>query len=205
MRILPAVNCPSFRCVEERVAVAASFPAPWIHIDAADGRFSIVPTWNSAEEFGYLRARFPGVRFQIHLMVADPEAVLPVWLDAGADEVVVHWEALRHRRIAECMPVRIGICAETPVEDAFPFLAPATPVLLLAVKPGLAGQALDLSVVEKARVLRERFSDIPIEIDGGVSMATIPIVRECADTAAAATAVFGSPDPARAYRELCAR
>ncbi|MDO8469749.1 MAG: ribulose-phosphate 3-epimerase [bacterium] len=207
MRILPAVNCPSFHCVEERVALAAAFSAPWVHLDVADGKFSIVPTWNNPEEFEFLRSRFPDTKFQVHLMVQDPEAVLREWLDAGADEVVVHWEALRHQRLATRMPdahIRIGICAATAIEDVIPFLGPAIPVLLLTVPPGLSGHTLDLSVVEKARALRERFPEISIEIDGGVTAHTIPIIRECADAATAGVAIFNSPDPARAYRDLCA-
>ena len=207
MRILPAVNCPSFHCVEERVALAAAFSAPWVHLDVADGKFSIVPTWNDPEAFGFLRSRFPDTKFQVHLMVADPEAVLPAWFDAGADEVIVHWEALRHQRLAIRMPdahIRIGICAVTAIEDVLQFLGPATPVLLLAAPPGLSGHTLDLSIVEKARALRERFPDIPIEIDGGVTTHTILIIRECADSATAGMAIFNSPDPARAYRDLCA-
>lgn len=206
MRILPAINCPNFRTVEERVALAAAFGAPWVHLDAADGKFSVVPTWNSAEEFGFLRSRYPGIRFQVHLMVVNPEAVLPAWLDAGANEVVVHWEALGRQWVGTAPQpgIRIGITMTTAIEDVLPFLGPAVPVLLLTVPPGLSGHTLDLSVVEKARTLRERFPDIPLEIDGGVTTHTIPIIRECADLATAGSAIFGTPDPARAYRELCA-
>lgn len=207
MRIFPAVNCQNFPCVEKRMAAIAGFASLWAHLDAADGRFSVVPTWNNPEEFAVLRARYQEMKFQIHLMVEHPEEVAGLWFGAGADEVVVHCEALRSRGFRTKFPgrrVRIGIRHDTAVEDTLPFLDAETPVLILAVPPGLAGHALDLSVIEKAKTLRERFPNISIEVDGGVSKETAPLVRECADIAVAATAIFNTPDPARSYRELCA-
>lgn len=207
MRILPAVNCPSFHCVEERVALAASFPAPAVHIDVADGRFSLVPTWRDVGEFGSLRARYPSLSFQIHLMLEDPEVELAQWIEAGANEVIVHVEALESRNVAARYPettIWIGVKSETAMEDVLPFLTATTSVLLLAVPPGLSGKHLDLSVVEKARSLRERFPNAPILVDGGVSRATLSLIREFATVAVAASAIFGATDPARAYRELCA-
>lgn len=207
MRVFPAVNCQNFSCVEKRMAVIAGFASPWAHLDVADGRFSVVPTWSNPEEFAALRAQYQGMKFQIHLMVEHPEEVAALWFSAGADEVILHCEALRSRDLRARFPgrqVRVGIRHDTAVEDTLPFLDAEMPVLILAVPPGLAGHALDLSVIEKAKMLRERFPSISIEVDGGVTRETIPLVRECADIVAAATAIFHSSDPARSYRELCA-
>jgi ribulose-phosphate 3-epimerase len=208
MRVIPAVNCQNFSCVENRMVVLTELASPWAHLDVADGRFSVVPTWNNPEEFAVLRAQYQGTKFQIHLMVERPEEVAALWFSAGADEVVLHCEALRSRNLRvrfQGRQVRIGIRHDTAIEDTLPFLDAEMPVLILAVPPGLAGYALDLSVIEKAKMLRERFPHISIEVDGGVTRETIPLIRECADMVAVATAIFNTPDPARAYRELCAR
>jgi ribulose-phosphate 3-epimerase len=79
-------------------------------------------------------------------------------------------------------------------------------VLLMTVNPGFGGQKFIHSGVEKTRRLRQMIGDRPIhiEIDGGITPETAPLVAEAgADVLVAGSAVFkgGSVDNPGVYGE----
>ncbi|MEK7512624.1 MAG: hypothetical protein AAB601_00300, partial [Patescibacteria group bacterium] len=153
------------------------------------------------------RAAYPELKIEMHLMVEAPERALPLWFDSGADRAVVHWEALSNKWIVERYPDRVivlGTKVETPVEDLFPYLTPTSSVLILAVPPGYSGQPFDPAVLEKIRMLGERFPGLEIEVDGGINAQTIRLVRGVADIALSASYIFKSPDPRAAFEKLTA-
>jgi ribulose-phosphate 3-epimerase len=204
MTVIPVVNCPDFACASTRAYVASAF-SPWIHIDVADGRFTPARSWGNPEELSLLLGRFPSLHAEVHLMVEDPESVLPAWFGAGAERVIVHWEALTDRDVHRKFPDRTIVTStkpETPIEDMLPYLTPSSWVQILAVPVGYSGMPFDLSVLEKVRVLRERFPELVIEIDGGITLETVRLVKGVADIVTSASFIFGNPDPAAAFREL---
>ena len=80
-------------------------------------------------------------------------------------------------------------------------------VLLMSVNPGFGGQELIPYVLEKARKLarmrREKKLALPIEIDGGVHRENLAeVVRAGCDWIVTGSAVFHSPDPEAAVREI---
>src|SRR3989344_8838724 len=90
MQIIPAINEPDFEKVKAKILKAAEFVMPaggWIHIDAADGKFTEHKTWGNPadlESAGFNFGNLKPVHFEIHLMVTNPEAMIGSWLKAGA-------------------------------------------------------------------------------------------------------------------------
>lgn len=67
----------------------------------------------------------------------------------------------------------------------------------MTVHPGFGGQKFMASELPKVKALRERYTDLYIEVDGGLSEATIDQAAEAgANVIVAGSAVFGAKDPA---------
>ncbi|MED4959105.1 ribulose-phosphate 3-epimerase, partial [Paenibacillus macerans] len=81
-------------------------------------------------------------------------------------------------------------------------------VLVMTVNPGFGGQAFIPGTLRKIRQLKAwkdelGLTDLRIEVDGGISAATAPLVVEAgADVLVAGNAVFGQADRRRAIGEI---
>uniref|UniRef100_A0A2C9JLC1 ribulose-phosphate 3-epimerase n=1 Tax=Biomphalaria glabrata TaxID=6526 RepID=A0A2C9JLC1_BIOGL len=117
----------------------------YLHLDVMDGHF--VPNLT----FGHpvvkcLRPKLPGVFFEMHMMVADPEKWIEGMADAGADMYTFHYEATKDpagciRKIREAgMKAGMGINPPTDVEVVLPFIDLLDCVLIMTVNPGFGGQ-----------------------------------------------------------------
>jgi ribulose-phosphate 3-epimerase len=92
---------------------------------------------------------------------------------------------------------------DTPAEELIPYLDSVYQFQFLAVKPGFSGQEFDERIVEKVKFLRERSSDVVIEVDGGINVETAKLVRRAgADIVVSASYIFSNKDPLRAYKNL---
>ena len=157
--------------------------ADYMHLDVMDGQF--VPNLT----FGHplvkcLRKQLgPKPLFDMHMMVAEPERWIEPMADAGANLYTFHIEATEDpaaciRKVKEAgMRVGIGIKPRTSVDVVLPYVADVDMVLVMTVEPGFGGQKFMSDMMPKVRTLRERFTALDIEVDGGVGPATID---ECA-------------------------
>jgi ribulose-phosphate 3-epimerase len=76
-------------------------------------------------------------------------------------------------------------------------------VLVMTVHPGFGGQSFMASELPKVKALRERYPDLDIEVDGGLSERTVDQAAEAgANVIVAGSAVFGAKDPADVIRKL---
>lgn len=175
--------------------------ADYLHLDVMDGHF--VPNLT----FGHpvvkcLRPKVPDAFFDMHMMVANPERWIEGMADAGANQYTFHIEATDDpqgcvRKIKETgMKAGIGIKPNTSVETVLPYVDMVDLVLIMTVEPGFGGQKFMENMMSKVRLLRERFRDLDIEVDGGVGTNTIQC---CADAGAnlivSGSAVVGSDNP----------
>lgn len=76
-------------------------------------------------------------------------------------------------------------------------------VLVMTVEPGFGGQKFMASELPKVEMLRRRYPELPIEVDGGLSEQTVPQAAEAgANVIVAGSAVFGAKDPADVILKL---
>lgn len=76
-------------------------------------------------------------------------------------------------------------------------------VLIMTVHPGFGGQKFMASELPKVKAVRERYPEMNIEVDGGVSESTIDQAAEAgANVIVAGSAVFGAKDPADVISKL---
>lgn len=178
--------------------------AQWIHIDVMDGVF--VP--NISFGFPVLKSiRKASDKFMdVHLMIVEPQRYAERFVQAGANLVTVHQEAVKDLAQVIAMIKKAGAKAGVSVKPAtdidvlFPYLDEIDTVLVMSVEPGFGGQSFIPSSIDKVRRLRReidrRGTGTLIEIDGGVSAANAAELFEAGcDVLVAGSAIFGAQDP----------
>ena len=180
----------------------------WVHVDVMDGHF--VPNITFGPET--CKAIRPHIKttMDVHLMISPVDCFIEAFVEAGADIITAHIEAEphTHRTIqaikANGVMAGIALNPGTPVESVQEIIDLVDLVCIMTVNPGFGGQKFIHSQVKKIKTLRDMIGDRPIhiEIDGGITPETAPLVVEAgADVLVAGSAVFkgGSVENPQVY------
>jgi ribulose-phosphate 3-epimerase len=199
--IVPAILPQSRADLEDKLARLDGV-ASHIQIDTVDGRFVGPATWPfrkgswDADEFcGDAIPHLGSFHFEVDLMVENAATVAGAWIDAGASRVVFHATSSQHvlddirqvqMKYGHDTSFDVGLLslglALVPGSDLVllqPFLPYINFVQFMGIKKiGLQAQPFESTVLEKIRQCRARYPELPVQVDGGVTLENAPRLLE---------------------------
>ncbi len=206
IQIAPSIMCADFLNLERELKTFESGGIPLLHVDIMDGHY--VPNFTLGPDFCAKLVQGSSIPLDIHLMIEDVDAYVPLFASFGTPLLCFHPEVsyhpLRTISLIRGHGAKPGIAIDpaTPLENLKYLLPEVDFVCVMTVNPGYAGQKLIPSALKKIEELRRHLDGegLPalIEVDGNVSWANIPaMIAAGADILVAGTSSLFSPEAGR--------
>ena len=216
--LAPSIIASDFTHLADEIAACESAGADWIHVDVMDGHF--VPTITVGPLFVEACKRSTKLPLNVHLMIENPEKYIEAFAKAGANHIIVHVETcpnlpqtIEKIKSYGCS-AGIALNPATPASALDSALPLADLVLVMSVNPGYSGQAFMPEMMGKVEELRNKLNAIRsnayLEVDGGISVETLPLMYKAgANAFVTGNAAFKHPmgvkEGIKALRNVVAR
>ncbi|WP_373499525.1 ribulose-phosphate 3-epimerase [Desulfococcus sp.] len=213
--IAPSILSADFSRLGEEIRAVEAAGADWIHIDVMDGHF--VPNITMGPIIIEAAKKSTRLPLDVHLMIENPDRLIPAFVKAGSDWISVQVEACVHLHRTVHLIKENGAKAGVVLNPATPLSAiewilnDVDYILVMSVNPGFGGQKFIETSLDRIRRIRgmiekstpdSRTSPL-IQIDGGVNDETIERISSAGvDVFVAGSAIFGSPDYRKTIEEF---
>ena len=209
--LAPSILSADLSNLSQQIRLVELAGADWIHCDIMDGHF--VPNLTFGPILVNAARKTTKLPLDVHLMIENPDKYLEDFVNAGANSITVHQEAVIHldrtvNRIKE-LGVKVGVAINpsTPVDFLKDIVGELDLVLIMSVNPGFGGQKFILNSIKKIKEMvelrKKNNSDLLIEIDGGIDNNTIKDALDSGcDVFVAGSSIFKSDNISAATVEL---
>lgn len=202
--IAPSLLACNFLRLQDECNMLNESEADWFHLDVMDGRF--VPNISFGLPVVAKIREATSKPCDVHLMIEEPGKYAADFKIAGANHLIVHFEACPHlhRNIQQIknlgMKAGVAINPHTPVQFLQDILHDVDIVLIMSVNPGFGGQQFIAHSLSKIQMLRQRIDQLGlntiIEVDGGVTLENAKSIEEAgAHSLVIGTTVFQATNP----------
>ena len=209
--IAPSILSADFNHLGNDIEMINRSEAGFIHFDVMDGVF--VPNISFGIPVIEHVNKIAQKPMDVHLMIVNPDALIGLFIKAGASIITVHYEACTHLhrtiQLIKSQGVKASVCLNphTPVAFLEDIITELDMVLLMSVNPGFGGQVFIENTYKKVRQLKALIEknnpDCLIEVDGGVNYETgKKLFDSGADILVAGSFVFNSSNPEDTIRNL---
>lgn len=199
IRIAPSILSADFARLGEEVAAITKAGADFVHVDVMDAHF--VPNLTIGPDVVKAIRPHSKLPLDVHLMVANPDLLIPRFAEAGADIITVHAESGPHLDRSLALIKSHGkkagatICPATHESALAHVMGSVDLILLMTVNPGFGGQSFIRAQLEKiknvAAMIKESGRAIMLEVDGGINKDTAKeVIAAGANVLVAGSAIF---------------
>ncbi len=206
--ILPSLLLCDFANLEREVRRLEEAGIECLHLDVMDGNF--VPNLSYGMPIVSALRKVTELLLDVHLMIRDPETYAPQFVDAGADSITFHIEALSQpsgllgKIHSQGVVAGLAINPSTEMEMVSPFVNACDLFLVMSVEAGFGGQAFNTIALRRLSDLRATHgADLLLEVDGGVNETTVgQCTANGADLLVVGSAIFRQADYCQAMTRL---
>ncbi len=201
----PSILAADFAHLADDVYKAEAGGAAFIHFDAMDNHY--VPNLSVGPVVAASLVPETNLPVDAHLMVDNPDNLIPMFLDAGVASISVHPEAVTHLHrtlgVIRAGGAEAGVALNptTPPESIEWALPQLDYILILSVNPGFGGQSFIPEMIQKIERLKE-MTDLPIQVDGGINAETAPLATRAGATILVAGSAVYKGEPAVEMRKI---
>ncbi len=207
----PSILSSDFTDLKSQIRILELGKADWIHLDIMDGNF--VPNITFGPMIVDAINKITNLPLDTHLMIMNPDVYIKEFVDAGADILTVHQEAVihLHRTIMNIknygIKAGVSINPSTPVYAISAILDFVDLVLVMSVNPGFGGQRFIYNSLKKISELRElkvKYNyNFLIEVDGGIDTDNVNQILEAgADVIVAGASIFRNENPIQSVMDF---
>ncbi len=211
-KIAPSILSADFANLESDIKMLEKGGADVLHIDVMDGHF--VPNISIGIPVVAALKKVTKLPLDVHLMIENPGDYIEAFMDAGADYLTVHVEAVTHLHgIIQAIKARgvkagVSLNPHTPLSAIEEVLQDLDMVLIMSVNPGFGGQTFienSLDKIGRLRAMLEKreIRNVLIEIDGGVKLDNIKRISDAGvDILVSGSGIFDAQDPVLRINEM---
>ena len=206
--VLPSLLLCDFANLEKEVRLLEEAGVECLHLDVMDGNF--VPNLSYGMPIVAALRKVTDLLLDVHLMISDPVEYAPQFVNAGADLITFHVEALKQPSAllaqlrSQGVAAGLAINPSTDMSFVSPFVAECDLVLVMSVEAGFGGQKFNPIALNRLSELRKTHgADLLLGVDGGVNETTVgQCTANGADLLVVGSAIFRQADYCQAMTRL---
>mgnify|MGYP000460648712 FL=1 len=166
--------------LKENIARLTQTDIDYLHLDIMDGNFVENKPWDIEQIKGIINYNKP---LDIHLMVDDVykyidqfQVLKPIYITFHYE---INYDIMKVIEYIKQYGIKVGLSIkpETDVEQILPYLPYIDLILVMSVDPGSGGQTFISNTTDKIEKLRAIDGNFLIEVDGGINIDTIDLVK----------------------------